>query len=279
MAASRVRRVAALAAVVAGIACAPSSPDAWLRKITPPGADQRARDYLALFTSGRTDSAAALLDSALRVPGMRPALDSMTTLMRGLAFDSVRVIGVQVFEQGGDRRVNMQYELHSGAGWAAANVTTLDSDGAWVVTGARYQPLPRPLEEINRFRLGGASVVHYLWLALMAAALATSVGVALLVALDRRMPKRWRWAFLALLGAGAFTLDWTGGRWAFRPLQVMLFSAAAVRASPVSPWILSFALPIGAALALRHRRRWLAGRLTAAAVAAEVAAGRPEPAA
>ena len=230
-----------------------------IRRFTPADADVRARAYLALLTRGQLDSAAARVVPRLSGPDARRELAKIVALLNGQQFDSSRVIGAATNKVNGVRHVNLSYEMHSAKGWSVANVATVDSANTWFVEGVSASAIPRPLEEQSRFALGGKSIRQYAWLLMSILCLGLSVGTALFLASRRAMPKRWRWVLASLIGIGGFSLNWTTGVAAVNPYLLQFGAASFTRAAPVTPWIISFAIPIGAIVALQQYQRWRDG--------------------
>jgi hypothetical protein len=183
-------------------------------------------------------------------------LRKISDILRNERFDTVRVIGAQTNEIGGVRHVNLTYELHSSFGWFLANVATVDSAQIWFVEGVSARNIAQSLETANDFSLSGKSFIHYLWLVVAIACAALSLGSAVFIATRRDMPKRWRWVVLSLIGVGAFQLNWTTGATNLALLNVQIASASFLRGGPAAPWILSFAIPLGAILGVRRYRQW-----------------------
>jgi hypothetical protein len=249
---ARLLRCALLALALGGCRA-----DDALRRFTPAEADTRARGYLALFAAHRGAEAETRLLPGMSGSEAHTAYVAIDSLLGGQHFDSVRVIGSAVNTINGVRHTNLTYEFKSQSGWILANVATVDSAGTWFVEALHARPMPQPLEVTNTFTLGGGSPLHYAWLILTIACAVVSLGTAIWLATRRQMPKRWRWVFLALLGVGGFSLNWTTGETAFRIVNVQLFGAGAMRLGPAAPWILTFGLPVGAILSLMRYRRWL----------------------
>jgi hypothetical protein len=63
---------------------------------------------------------------------------------------------------------------------------------------------------------------------------------------------------MALLGAGTFTLNWSTGEHGSTLFAVQFLSAGWMRASPYSPYMFTFSIPAGAAMAHERYRRWRA---------------------
>jgi hypothetical protein len=236
-----------------------------MKRFTPADADARARDYIALLARGQVDSAMARLRPEMVTPDARVEYEKMSAILAHQQFDSSRVVGAQVNHMNGIRHTNLTYELHSRGGWFLANVATVDSAGDWMVEGVSAHTLPASLEAQTRFSFVGKSAMYYAWVFFMVLAGVASLGSALFLATRRAMPKHWGWALLALVGAGTFNLDWSSGAFSFRPISVLLGSLAFVRAGPAAPWVITFALPVGAVIALMRYRDWRSAELASAA--------------
>ena len=251
--ARHVRCCLAMAGAALLVAC---TGEAMLRRMTPPDADRRARDYLALFARGQVDSAIARLAPDLSNAEAREQLGKIGDLVANQPFDSVRVVGVQVTTMKGIRHANLSYELRSRSGLFLANVATIDTANTWFVEGVSVRTLDRSLEEQTRFSLAGKPLLHYFWLLVTVACAAVSLGAMVFLATRRQMPKRWWWVLASIVGVSPVDLNWTTGEVRVRTMSVQFGSAGFQRTGPVSPWIITFALPLGAILGLDRHRRW-----------------------
>lgn len=240
--------------------------DTSLRRFTPPDVDSRSREYIGQFVKGQTDSAVGRLVEPLRTPEGTAELRKITDILRNERFDTIRVIGAWTNTVNGVRHVNLTYELHSSFSWFLANVASVDTAGTWFVEGVSARTIAQPLEVTTQFSLAGKTLLHYLWFLLTIAAAVFSLGTAVFIGTRRSMPKRWRWVLLSLLGVGAFRLNWATGAIDFALMQVQLASASFVRAGPAAPWILSFAIPVGALIGLTRYHRWRSSTLPAALI-------------
>ncbi|WP_084579805.1 hypothetical protein [Sphingomonas azotifigens] len=154
-------------------------------------------------------------------------------------------VNVQWFERDGRRTTfkRFTYEVGGDGKWALIQVL-LDTGGEKpLVNGAFVQPLDRSLMAANRLALEGKGGIHYLWLAAMGAALATSVIAFVLVLRTKGLRLKWLWCIGALFSFGVFQLNWTSGGWVFLPISFLLLGAAGFQQGPLQPWVLSFALP------------------------------------
>jgi hypothetical protein len=244
------------------LAAACSSNDL-LQRFTPPDVDSRSREFIGQFVRGQMDSVVERLIVPLRTPEATRELRKIADILRNERFDTIRVIGAQTNTVNGVRHVNLTYELHSSFSWFLANVASVDTAGTWFVEGVSARTIAQPLEATAQFSLSRKSALHYLWLVLMVTCAATSLSSAVFIATRRDMPKRWRWVLLSLVGVGAFRLNWANGAINLAVLHVQFASAGFLQAGPAAPWILSFAVPVGAFIALIRYRRWRSSVLRA----------------
>lgn len=252
----RLRSFRRLSALTTVLLCAACDPDAAMQRMVTPDSDARARGYLALLARQQTDSALARLDASLMQSNTRETFARMAALAAGSRFDSMHVIGVQLNTLNGIRHTNLTYEYHVPTGWHAANVAWVDSANTWIVEGVSIEPLPAKLETMYAFANAPFRPVGLLWIALATMSAGLSIGSALFVGSRRGMPRRFVWSLVALVGVGAFRLNWTTGATEIALLQLLLAGAGVLRPSVAAPWILTFGIPIGALWSLRRWYRW-----------------------
>ena len=250
--------LAAIAFLLAVVGC---NPQDMLNRLAPPSADARSREYLQLLVRGQVDSAYDRLAPAQQSEQARTALHQLAGVLAGRSLDSMQRIGMQINTVYDVQHVNLSYQFHDAQGWFAANVATVGPKGQvpgdGQVEGVSMNPLPASLQQLNAFTLSGKGPRHYLWLLATVIAFVISLGTAIRVALTRGMPRRWLWTIVALIGLVRFSLDWSNGAWTIVPINFLLLSAGFMKGGPVAPWILSFALPVGAVWAELKRRAWL----------------------
>jgi hypothetical protein len=99
--------------------------------------------------------------------------------------------------------------------------------------------------------------------------------VALIICIRSRIRRKWLWIIFILLGFIRFRFDWASGHFDVQPVSVALFGASFFRPSPYAPWILGFAIPVGAIIFLISRRRLLLEDATQQAKSSDAADGGP----
>ena len=216
------------------------------------------RTYLQLLADAQLDSAFSLLAPELRSDTARSALSQVSALLQEARLDSMRLIGVNIASMGGDRRtVNLTYEMPAATGgWLVSNVAARYAGSSLSVTGFSAYPVNDQLERLNKFTLSGRSPIHYLWLTLALMIPIGAITVAVYVGRAHGMPRRWLWVIASLIATPTFFINWTTGEVGMRAVSLLLFGGAATRTGSAAPWIVSFALPVGALVAYVKARRW-----------------------
>lgn len=194
-----------------------------------------------------------IIDQSLISSTQWTNLQALRDSLRALNPDTLELIGFQALTMDGRYSISLTYQLHGPTGWGAATVPLEHRARGFVVMGLQFESLPSSLQELNAFTLRARTWRHYLTLTLALVSVFLMVGSAILIAYTP-MPRRWLWAFIALLGLGQIGINWTSGEVFVNFLRLQLLGASYLRPGSAGPWVISFALPVGAAWALWHRR-------------------------
>ena len=145
------------------------------------------------------------------------------------------------------------YELGTGQRWAILQIILHPKGERLWLAGVYVQPADRSPSIAHAFSFRGKRAIHYLWLAMMLAAVATSITSLVLVLRTRGLRRKWLWAVGSALGFVSFQLNWTTGEWGIWPISIQLFGASALQNGPLLPWVMSFAIPVVAIIFLVRR--------------------------
>jgi hypothetical protein len=249
----KLRFVAFIALLLAGC-----DQKALLQKFVPKDDDAFARHFLDSVRAGDYAAAEQMLDVSLRGEKSTSGLRELKGVLAHGQPISVEVIGYNVFSNasasGVTRTTNLSYQIHFKDSWTVGNVLLGHPSGTVSVLGSRFQPVPDSLEVLNRFTFTGKSIIHYLVFA-VCVVVPAFILFALVVCIRSRIRRKWLWIIFILLGFVQFRFDWASGRFDIQPITFALFGASAFRPSPYAPWILGFAIPLGAVLFLICRRK------------------------
>lgn len=142
------------------------------------------------------------------------------------------------------------YEVGARKVVVAAMLRRADTSQPWKVQGFHVRVLTPTELKVNAFTFEGKTPLHFGFLA--ATVLAPALMIAAIVKVVRRkgLRRKWLWIILALAGAATFQMNWTTGAVAVN-LTLQLIGAGVMTTAPgLTPWILTFTLPIGAILIL-----------------------------
>jgi hypothetical protein len=226
--------------------CSPVKPD--------PDADAFARRAIAMVQHGDSAALSKIIDQSLNSRTQWTNLQALRDTLQVFNPDTLELVGFQALTMDERSSITLSYQLHGTTRWGVVTIP-LDRRGrGFVVMGLNLEPLPSSVQDLNAFTLSARTWRHYLILTLALVSVFVSVGSAILIA-RTPMPRRWLWAFIALLGLGQIGIDWTSGDVFVNFLRLQLLGAGFVRPGSVGPWIISFSLPVGAVWALWHHRR------------------------
>ena len=243
-------------------------------RFTTPAERSFPRSYLQLLADENLDVATSLLAPELRTDTTDRVMRQVAALLKNARLDSMRLIGVNTSNFGNGHDVNLSYEIPNTAtgGWVVSNVATRRTGSSVTVIGFSAYPIPDRLEALNRFTLTGKKATHYVWLTLALLMPLVTITVAVVVVRAKGMPRRWLWAFASLIATPAFFINWTTGQVGMQNGLFLLFGGSATSAGPAAPWVVSFAMPLGAGIAYIRLRRWRQATHLGAGLGAGVAA-------
>ncbi|HEX6705703.1 MAG TPA: hypothetical protein VF169_13145 [Albitalea sp.] len=192
----------------------------------------------------------------------RAALERIASALPPGSITRVQPVGWNVSKQvNGPRVVGLaaEYEFASSE-WFVMSAELVGEAEAFRIRGFHIEPLPAAMSVVHGFTLSNKGAMHYAFLLLAPAAAGVSLFAFVRCLRMRGLRRKWMWALVTLVGAGAFTLNWTTGAVTVNPLTFNLLSAAFARAGWVGPWAITFCIPIGAIVFLwKHRRRTQGG--------------------
>jgi hypothetical protein len=196
----------------------------------------------------------------LQGPEAEAAVKQLQALIPKAPPTSSRTLRWQVFTSfsGGGEQASIVREYTWPTHVALAD-TTLARPGAgqpWQVRGFNLRIATNAELEANRFTLTGRSPLHYLVLA--GAVLSPLICLFGFITVLTAPKFKWKWAFaiFSLLAFVQFTLNWSTGAFNVQPISFQLLGAGFFSGgSAFDAWMLSFSLPIGAAVAIWRARK------------------------
>lgn len=194
----------------------------------------------------------ARLDPSLRSPDTRALLEKAANLLPPREPDAVILVGAQLNTADGVRSSNLTYQFSYGEQHFMINCATRAEGKARIIFGLTVNVLEGSLEQQSRFDLKGKSGLQYSVLIAGIVFLVLSLVALIRCIMEKNLRRKWLWIICILFGIGQLSVNWNSGTWEFSPVHLLLFSASAL--SPgYGPWVVSVALPVGAAWYLIRR--------------------------
>ncbi|MBC8041644.1 MAG: hypothetical protein H7Y06_13960 [Opitutaceae bacterium] len=227
------------------------SPDTLIEKFADDAKERIALDYIQRVVSGDLAALTAELDPRVRSTNALTSLEQLRANIPKETPTVTNLVGYNVSYSSSDgAQNNLIYQLgYHGKKWLLVYVTWSElPDGKRQIVTLKAQSLQQSLQEANRFSFLHAGGRHFLFLG-ATMIIPLFILTTLLVCIKTKLPRRkWMWIVFILVGVVQFSINWTTGEIGFTPLSILFFGASAMAASPYSPWIFSFAIPIGAIL-------------------------------
>lgn len=243
-------RYIVLAVILLLAAC---SPQAWNDRMTTPQERAMAERVIAMVRGGDVNGLRAVSDSELS-PQLTP--QSMRPIVRMIPTagqPSLQVVAVNTLAMGAVPRTVkvLYYEVGADKQWAIVQVTLVIRGAQTRLDGFHVQPSALRPTNFNDFTFAGKPAINYAWLAMMALAIVVTILGAVTAFRSPRFRKlRWLWIVGSLFSFVTFSLNWTTGAFGTMPISLLLLGAGAMRGNPLSPWIVSFAIPVVAIVIL-----------------------------
>ncbi len=250
---SRLRSSCAFA-LASAILCACTTSTADLEKHVRPEDDAFARAYIDTLVQGRSDLVAARVLPGTPISGL---VDSLASVRRSLPSIPKRpmLVGLEqrVFEH--VTATVLVYELHGQAEYSLVRVGVAEELGVRFISTLMAERTKAPSAQTNALTFKGKGPAHFVVLVVGIGTLLFSFFAAFYV-IDAKVPWRWLWSLLALIGANQIVFDWTTGAVDLSWIVVRVPVLGVARLSPTGPWFFILSLPVGAFIAFERARQY-----------------------
>jgi hypothetical protein len=214
-----------------------------------------ASGFLASLEAGDSAAIVSKLDPGLTSYSTWTKLAEVRDSLLAVHRNTTDLVEWSTFKSSDNYTADLIYQLH-GARWAILEMRVERRQGALLVTGMHVETTKSSLAEMNSFVFSGRPARFYFVVVGAIVSLLCCLTALIFVLRTKMMPRRWLWSIVALIGVCQYTINWSTGEGGWSLLRVQLFGAGALR-SGISPWLVSFSAPLGAACALWHRHQFL----------------------
>jgi hypothetical protein len=215
------------------------------------------KQTITQLTTHDFTSIEAALDPAVEKSNIQTGLEQMVALFPAGQPTSIKFLGWSVTTiTGKDRQSSVTTEYgYAGNKWLLITAQLRGEPNQFRIWSLHVEPLRESLEQFNAFTFSGKSWLHYFVLLALILALATTLHAFVLCLRTAGLRRKWLWVIFILVGFCAFSLNWTSGEFHVYILHANLFSASVFRNGFAGPWFVTFAIPVGAIMFLRKRRK------------------------
>jgi hypothetical protein len=221
----------------------------WMDRLATPEEQQTAIDTAQAFRDGDVDKIAPLTEPQLKGDLQRASVEIRPVLERAKGPFSIDTINV-VRQSGGPTTKTFTLQAGSDSKWALVEIVFRGAPGSLRLAGFHAWPASSDPSKLNDFNIGQRGFLGYVWLLLMFACVALCLTAVALIWRRPWLKRRWLWTLGSLVGFTGFGLNWSTGAWAILFVNVSLLGAGATKAGPLSPWILTFAIPVVAIIVI-----------------------------
>jgi hypothetical protein len=204
-----------------------------------------AKAYIDDLRQHRFSEIEAVADPSIQSQDLPAALPKMSAAFPSGEPKSIKIVGVNIGRSPYFSSINLTFEYEFASTWVLTNVAIQKKDGKSTIFGISAYQMADSLENTNRFTLHGKSVGAYVFLACAVLVFLLSLGALGLCIFTRGLKRKWLWILFIIFGFCTFSMNWTTGMMAFKPISIQLFGVGAF-APLYSAWTISVAMPIGA---------------------------------
>ena len=200
------------------------------------------------------------LSPNMQTPQEQARLEKLSKLLQSDDLMSMGGYEVVFFELHGimdGTRYNLTYQLQFKDYWLLVHMT-VDSLGQWRgIVKTTFQPLHKPIQELNAFNFENKSWQHYTVLG-TAIAIILFVGYAIWKWAHIKMPWGWKafWFIVIFISFGRFIFDWNYNRYAMQWMTVRGIPVFVNKRAHNGWWYFTLSFPAGACVFLYLDRQW-----------------------
>jgi hypothetical protein len=248
---SKIRLLLCFGAALLGlVAC---NAEDMVKKVATEEDQEAATQCIDALRANRFDALENSLADGLKGPGTRATLEGMANLLPAGQPDAIKLIGANIkVDPSGARMSDITYQYTFGKRYFMVNCATVTDETARHIVALNVRQLEFSVDDQAEFRLKDKPAAQLALLFAGILALLVTLVALILCILDKNLRRKWLWIIFILVGFGQLSVNWNSGAWDFSPIHVLLFSASAVSRG-YGGWVISVALPVGAAIYLARR--------------------------
>ena len=229
-------------------------------KLIPKEADKFAKNYIERLENGETEYCYNKLEEQHQNEDARAFYSQSYESLKDKDLISNRIVNSQkrtVYFENTVTNYNLVYEYeYSDNLWIYYTFQLLEKENDFVVQTFNIQPSDQSLSKIHEFTFENKSFINYLWI-FISILIPLFIVISLIYAIRTPLKRKWLWIIFILLGIVTFSLNWTTREFGFQLINFKLLGAGIVKSGIIAPWVVSFAIPVGAIVFWFKRKKIL----------------------
>jgi len=229
------------------------NPEKMIEKVAPEEDQQVATECINALRAKRFDAIENTLAEGLKGDATRATLEGMANMLPAGKPDAIKLIGAAITtERSGARTSDISYQYTFGKRHFMVNCATTTELQTRHIVALNVRELEFSIDEQAGFNFKDKTPAQFALLCAFVLSLVITLAALVLCIVDKTLQRKWLWLIFILVGFGQVSVNWNSGVWDSSLVHVMLFSARAVSRG-YGGWVISVALPLGAAVYLARR--------------------------
>jgi len=231
-----------------------------------------AKTYIEKLLTGNIDYCFNNFDTQFQDEKLKRFLFEAYSFIKGKKLLSSSIISYKtttIYNESKIINYELCYEYEYNDFWIYFNFHIQQNNKEIKVLGLNIIPYKNSLHEVNKFTLMNKDLIHFFFL-FMVIIIPLFIIFSIIYCFKTPLKRKWLWILFMLFGIISFKLNWTTGDFELQLLNIRLLGAGFSRFGTVSPWILSFAVPVGAILFWIKKRKINKNFITESNVETEV---------
>jgi len=239
------------------IALSGCNPRTDFRRYIPEKVDKFSRDFISEIHKGNIDSCLSFVLPGMNNDSGRVYLERTYSNISNLELNSCSIISAKKSSYPGKDRItnySIGYEYAAGDKFLYFSIGVREQKERLTITSFIGTIKEESLSQVNEFTFKDKGFTHYLFL-IFTILIPAFIVLTIIYAAVAKIKMKWLWLTGMLFGFMKFSINWTTGQIGYKLLSFSILGSGFIKSGSVTPWILSFSIPVVAIAFWIMRRR------------------------
>lgn len=220
-------------------------------------ANQFAKTFFVNMGNGNIDSCFFQFDSQFQNEDLRDFLFLLKDSLKTKSLKNTSIINYsfkKIYGKNPLTNYEIVYEYEYNDIWIYYSFQIQEKNGNMTIYHLNISPYKISLRNVNQFTFQNKGLIHYFFIFMMIL-VPIFIIISIIFCFKTPLKRKWLWIIFILFGIISFRLNWTNGEFELQLINIRLLGAGFSKSGIVAPWIISFAVPVGAILFWIKRRK------------------------